>query len=178
MAKMQSYLDFMIMAFFFMIRDIFKPRNRILSEVDIKPGDSVLDFGCGPGSYILPLSSMVGESGNIYALDVHPLSIIRIRGLIRENYLKNVTVIQSDCKTGIETDKVDVVLLYDLLHDLDRRMDVLSELHKVLKNGGILSVSDHHLKEDIIKTLITGTGLFSFKQKGSCTYTFVKSVYK
>jgi len=35
----------------------------------------VLDYGCGPGSYIKPLLELVGCSGKIFALDIHPLAI-------------------------------------------------------------------------------------------------------
>lgn len=58
------------MAFFFSIRDLVKPPENILKETDIRPGDRVLDFGCGPGSYSLAASRLVDESGEVHALDI------------------------------------------------------------------------------------------------------------
>lgn len=53
MGKPDSILGFKLMSFSFKIRDLFLPRINILNEVGIKPGSTVLDYGCGSGSYIL-----------------------------------------------------------------------------------------------------------------------------
>lgn len=75
MDKTNSDFHFKLMSFEFKVRDFFLPRMNILKEVGIKPGFHVLDYGCGPGSYIIPLAELVGKSGKIYALDIHPLAI-------------------------------------------------------------------------------------------------------
>ncbi|MCK4241915.1 MAG: methyltransferase domain-containing protein, partial [Dehalococcoidia bacterium] len=61
------------MSLTYKFRDLRLPRMDILKEVGIEPGFHVLDYGCGPGSYTIPLAELVGESGKIYALDIHPL---------------------------------------------------------------------------------------------------------
>jgi ubiquinone/menaquinone biosynthesis C-methylase UbiE len=101
--------------------------------VGIKPGNCVLDFGCGPGGYIL-----------------------------------------SDGPTGLPDRSIDVVLLYDVLHHL-KRETTLPELRRVLKPGGILSVSDHHMKAGEIISQITGNSLFRLlKQEKVDNFTPVK----
>lgn len=55
MGKSDSILGFKLMSLSFKIRDLFLPRINVLNEVGIKPGSTVLDYGCGSGSYILPL---------------------------------------------------------------------------------------------------------------------------
>mgnify|MGYP002750820996 CR=1 FL=1 len=69
---------------------------------------------------------------------------------------------------------MDVVLLYDIFHDLSEPGAVLSELYRVLKWDGILSFSDHHMKEDEIISRITSDGFFSLSEKGKKTYSFSK----
>ena len=75
MDKPKSNLDFKLMSMTYKLRDFSLPRMNILKEVGIKPGFHVLDYGCGPGCYIIPLAELVGKSGKIYALDIHPLTI-------------------------------------------------------------------------------------------------------
>ena len=58
MEKQESRLGFRLMILAFKIRDFFSPRITVLREPEIKPGQIVLDYGCGPGNYILPLSSL------------------------------------------------------------------------------------------------------------------------
>ncbi len=69
----------------------------------------------------------------------------------------------------------DVVLLYDIFHMLEDPEGVLKELHRVLKTEGILSFSDHHMKEDKITSEVTAGGLFKLVKKGRKTYRFAKN---
>lgn len=160
------------MSFIFKLRDLISPRKRVLEEAGIKPGYRVLDFGCGPGAYIPDVAEKVGESGKVYALDLHPLAARRVQDLARKRRLTNVETIHSDCKTGLPDNSVDVVLLYDIFHMLSEPQAVLAELHRVLKPGGTLSLLDPHMKEDDIMAGVTGGLLFRLSREGERTYSF------
>ena len=174
MNKVESNLGFRLMSFMFKLRDFFRPRMGVLKEVRIKTGDNVLDYGCGPGSYIIPLAGLAGKEGTIYALDIHPLAIQMVQDIASKKQLTNIETICSDSKTGLPDNSIDVVLLYDVIHDLDNPDEVLEELHRVLKLNGILSVSDHHLKENEIVSKVTNRGLFRLSEKGERTYSFFR----
>ena len=146
----------------------------ILEDIGVKPESHVLDFGCGPGSYIIPLAELLGKSGKIYALDIQPLAIQMIQSIASKRELRNIETIYSDCKTGLPDNSIDVVLLYDTFHDLSDPNGVLKELHRVLKPNGILSFSDHHMKENEIVPKLTNGGLFRLSKKGERTYSFLK----
>jgi len=146
----------------------------ILKEVGIKPGFHVLDYGCGPGGYIFTAADLVGKSGKIYALDIHPLAIQKVQSIASKKQLPNVEIICSNCKTGLPDNSVDVVLLYDIFHNLSNPNGVLEELHHVLKPKGNLSFSDHHMKENEIVSKVTNKGLFRLSRKGKRTYSFLK----
>ncbi len=45
----------------------------------IKPGTHVLDYGCGPGNYTIVAAELVGPSGKVYAVDIHPLAIREVQ---------------------------------------------------------------------------------------------------
>jgi ubiquinone/menaquinone biosynthesis C-methylase UbiE len=168
-----SGLGFRIMALSFKIRDFLGPRKDIVKEVGIKEGFHVLDYGCGPGSYIPAVAELVGKSGKIYALDINPLAIKMVKKIAAKKQLSNVETILSDCNTGLPDDSVDVVLLYDTFHDLADQKAVLEELHRVLKPNGILSFSDHHMEEKQILSKMADDGLFRLLRKGERTYIFV-----
>jgi ubiquinone/menaquinone biosynthesis C-methylase UbiE len=146
-------------------------------EVGIQEGFIVLDFGCGPGSYILPLAQLVGTTGTIYALDIHPRAIKKVRDIASSISMRlpNIETIESDCETGLSDNSVDVVLLYDTFHDLTDPGSVLKEIHRILKPDGILSFSDHHLEEKDIIAGVTTEGRFKLSKKGSKTSTFLKN---
>ena len=174
MDKPMSNFDFKFMSLGYKFRDLRLPRKNILEEVGIKPGFHVLDYGCGPGSYVIPLAELVGESGKVYALDIHPLAIQKVKDIASKKQLANVETILSDCQTGSPDNSLDVVLLYDAFHHLSDPDVVLKELHRVLKPDGILSFGDHHLKEKEIVAEAINDRLFKLLRKGERTYTFLK----
>lgn len=174
MPKPESNFIYRGMVLQLKIRDFFIPRKEIVKEIGIKPGFQVLDYGCGPGGYILPVTKLIGESGKVFALDINPLAIQMVQNLISKNHLKNVETIHSDCKTGLPDNSIDVVLLYDIFHLLAKPDEILREVHRVLKPDGILSFSDHHMKRDGILSKVTKKGLFKLLKKWKRTYSFAK----
>lgn len=173
--KPMPAVGFKLMSLMFKVRDLIRPRADVLQEAEIKPGFAVLDFGCGPGGYIAPLVKLVGPSGRIYALDIHPLAMHEIKKMANRQRYKNIETIQSDCRTGLHDNSVDTILLYDVFHGLVRPDEVLRELHRVLKVDGTLSFSDHHMKEAHVLKRVTDAGLFRLVRKGRKTYTFTKA---
>jgi ubiquinone/menaquinone biosynthesis C-methylase UbiE len=171
----ESNWSFRMMSLIFWFRDRFSPPERVVQEAEIRPGFSVLDYGCGPGGHALAAAKIVGATGKVYALDVHPLAIDMVKRKASKRGFTNVETIHSDCATELPGVSLDTVLLYDTFHDLERPSDVLKELHRVLKPGGVLSFSDHHLKEDEILAGVTAGGLFRLDRRGGKTYTFSRA---
>ncbi|WXG41935.1 MAG: class I SAM-dependent methyltransferase [Candidatus Freyarchaeum deiterrae] len=174
MGESTPNLGFKLMALMFKVRDSIAPRKNILKEVGIKPGFHLLDYGCGPGGYITTAADLVGKSGKIYALDINPLAIRSVQNIASKKKLTNVETILSDRKTGLPNNSLDVILLYDAFHGLSDQNGVLKELHRVLTPRGILSFSDHHMKENEIVSKITKNELFKLSKKGEKTYSFQK----
>jgi len=172
MDRLKSNLHFKMMALSYKIRDFLWPRADVLKEVGIKKGDVLLDYGCGPGSYIEICAELVGPNGKIFALDIHPLAIRKVNKIISRKRLNNVETILSECHSGLADESVDIALLYDTLHNLNDPDSILAELHRVLKQGGTLSVNDHHLEDDDIISKISGNKLFQLHHKGEINLNF------
>ena len=166
-------LGFALTCLWFAMRDRLVPPGEVLREAEIARGACVLDYGCGPGSYSIAAAQLVGREGHVYAADVDPLAVERVRRIAAAKRLCNVTPILTGCATGLGSGNIDLALLYDTYHDLTEPEAVLREIWRVLKPGGVLSFSDHHLREDEILQQLTGGGLFRLAGKGRRTYTFV-----
>jgi ubiquinone/menaquinone biosynthesis C-methylase UbiE len=173
--KPMPNIGFKFMSFAFRFRDFLLPRKYVLEEAGIKPGFHILDFGCGPGTYSAIVAELVGRTGKVYALDIHPLAIQRVQKTASKKKLTNITTIRSDCLTDLENSSIDVVLLYDTFHHLSDPDLVLEEFYRILKPHGILSFSDHHMKEETILPHVTAKGLFKLSRKGRKTYSFSKA---
>jgi len=131
-----------------------------------------LDFGCGPGGYLLPLSRRIGAEGTIYTLDANPLAVQRAERLAQQNALPHVKGIVSNGRVPLATGTLDAVLMYDVFHMLRDAQAVLREMHRLLKRDGFLSFSDHHMREKKIAADMTAGGWFVLSGRGKYTYTF------
>jgi len=172
MGRGGSAAGFRMMALSYRVRDALRPRRPFLKETGLTEGMTVLDFGCGPGSYVIPAAHMVGACGRVYALDMRQAALTMTRDRAAKAGLTNVETILSDCDTGLPERSVDVALLYDVYHDLAYPTVVLKELHRILKVEGALSSHDHHLKRNELKRMIESSDLFRVTKTGTRTLTF------
>jgi len=62
---------------------LFRNPYRLLRAAGLKPGQTVLEVGCGPGFFTIPTARIVGEKGMVYAVDINPLAIRRVMGKIQ-----------------------------------------------------------------------------------------------
>lgn len=158
-------IGFRMMSFFFRIRDRFRDPGKQLEKVGIKEGQTLLDFGCGSGSYVIPAARMVGGKGMVYAVDIHPLAISAVEKKATKEGLTNIATILSDRDTGLPDESIDVVLLYDVIRSIKDKRALLKELHRVMKVNGLLSILAEHIKVEDVVEIAEKDGLFSLKDQ-------------
>lgn len=97
----------------------------------------IVDYGAGVGSYTIPLS-MLGF--DITAFEISDSTIIDfLKWRIDKRYL-NVRVFgHKDLQLPLKTeDKVDAIILYDVLEHLDKPFELIKKMHNLLKSQGML----------------------------------------
>ena len=123
-----------------------------LRRIGLNAGDSVVDFGCRIGHYSIPAAFAVGRSGQVYALDKDQKALDQLMKKARKCGLRNIKAIKTSGRldADIESNSVDAVLLYDVLHYFPRtlRQTLLREAFGLLKPTGWLSVYPKHTIED------------------------------
>ncbi len=176
---LQSNLDFKMMAAFFKVQDVFKDPIKKLEDLPIHEGDTILDYGCGPGRYSIKLAEIVGPSGRIYSADIHPLAIKSVKSKAKKYDLNNIEAIQTDSKTNLDDENVDMIIFFDILHALgNKEQAVLNEFFRLLKSNSYLVVDDHHYDKETIISKVTANGNFFFYEKLNDIYLFKKGSEK
>ena len=168
----QGNLSFKLMSLEFCIRDILSPPEKLLREAGVCTGMTVMDFGCGPGGFSIAAAHLVGNGGMVYAVDIHPLALQSVTRTAKQKKLSNVYVTNGEHINRIPDASVDIVLLYDVLHDIPEPVPILDEIRRVLKTDGLLSVSDHHLKEASILDEITLNCRFRYTGRDHHAFRF------
>jgi SAM-dependent methyltransferase len=141
--------------------------HKVLEGVGVKAAQTVLDFGCGSGIFSIAVAGIVGHRGKVYALDVRPNALERLREAASRKGFDNIEAILVDSSTlsiTLENDSVDVALLYDVLHEIQDKAGLLKGLHRILRQGGLLSVFPMHVGTDKFLRVINPLGLFQFKE--------------
>jgi ubiquinone/menaquinone biosynthesis C-methylase UbiE len=121
---------------------IIRNPYKVLDRAGLKSGQVVLEVGCGPGFFTIPAADIVGEKGMVYAVDVHPLAIERVKNKIRKKGIENVTpILASASDTGLPDGSVDLSFLIGLPYVAGGLDSVLSEMFRIMKPGGMLSIA-------------------------------------
>jgi len=125
---------------------------RFLKEIGLRLGQKVLDFGCRVGHYTIPAAKVVGDKGIVFAIDKEQHALNELEQKARVHHLQNVKIMKTLGKIilDIESESIDVVLFYDVLHYLEEsdRKKLYQETQRVLKQDGLLSVYPKHTVED------------------------------
>lgn len=153
---------------------IFRNPYNLLKAAGLKPGQKVLEVGCGPGFFTIPAAKIVGEEGFVYAVDVHPLAIERVKEKIEKEGIKNVTPILANASnTGLPDRSIDLAFLFGLRYIAGGLVNVIFEIQRILKPGGVLSFEKTRGSE---KKLIdeVGKGGFIYSWKQARIFLFTK----
>jgi len=164
-SKPMPNIAFRLMAFFLALHRRFVDVRKPMERAGIKEGQTVLDFGCGPGFYTIAAARMVGAKGKVYSLDIQPLAVRSVEKKAKKAGLTNITTILSDRDTRLPDQSIDIALAYDMIHMVKDKQALARELHRVLKPNGVLSVIVGHVNvEDVLKVL-EQDGLFSVRDR-------------
>ena len=134
------------MAFIMKLMDLFTNySSRNIRNLNLKSGQTVIDYGCGPARYIKDASMMVGASGKVIAIDIHPLAIKNVNDKIKKYKLSNVqATLATGYKTDIESEIADVVYALDMFHMIEQPEELLTELGRLVKKDGRVIIEDGH----------------------------------
>ncbi len=159
-------LYFRLMAFTIRIRDRFGYPAGLLARIGVRDGMTVVDYGCGPGSYVKEASGLVGVTGTVYAVDVHELAVEAVSHRSRKEELANVIPVLAKGYDSTLTDAVaDLVYALDMFHMVENQKAFLAELRRIMKPDGTLILDDGHQPREKTRRAILGSGLWSIEEE-------------
>ena len=146
---------------------IIRNPYKLLKAAGLKPGLKVLEIGCGPGAFTIPAAEIVGKDGFIYAVDMHPLAIKRVKEKITKSGAENIKPILANAShTELLNQEIDLAFIFGMPIAAGGLTNILSETHRVLKPGGILSFEKSLRSENKLIADIENGGFVFTEWKG------------
>ncbi len=122
--------------------------STLLKVLDLKPGMTVCDMGCGNGFYTLPMAQTVGPTGSILAVDIQQEMLHLLHERAKESKLKNIKpILGTPVDPKLPEGEVDLILCVDVYHEFSHPEQMLQAMRKSLKPTGRLVLVEFRLED-------------------------------
>ncbi len=148
-------------------RAIYDNRYAILDELGLRPGLHVADIGAGSGLLSRLIAGRVGPDGIVYAVDIAKNMVDYITKTAREQGIGNIVPVLGDPRSPkLAPASVDRVVIIDSYHHFEFPAEMLAEIKRALKPGGLLVLVDFKRIENVsapyvLKMVRAGQGTFT-----------------
>jgi ubiquinone/menaquinone biosynthesis C-methylase UbiE len=124
-------------------RATWQKPEQLVAALGLRPGQCVADLGAGTGYFSRLLSTAVGATGTVLAVDPEPNLIAYLRERSeREKTANVVPILASHDNPRLPPGSVDLVLIVDTFHHIDDRIAYLRNLRRALRPSGRVAVVD------------------------------------
>jgi SAM-dependent methyltransferase len=111
--------------------------EKLVEELNLKPGEVVADIGAGSGYYSRRLARKVAPGGRILAVDIQPEMLVLLTNrAVAEGLTNIVPVLGTVTDPKLPAGSVDLALLVDVYHEFDFPYEMIQALCRSLKPGG------------------------------------------
>ncbi len=119
-----------------------------LDALALKPGMVVADVGAGTGYMSLRMAKRVGPTGKVYANDLQPEMLRRLRENAAKAGITNIETVQGEeADPKLPAGRMDLVLLVDVYHEFSKPLEMIDKIRESLKPSGRLVLLEYR-KED------------------------------
>jgi arsenite methyltransferase len=143
LARMLEYADEWLIGIPESSIESFAGTGNPFSLGELRPGESVVDVGCGAGIDSLIAAKKVGPEGRVIGVDMTPAMLEKARHAAQEMELANVEFREGYAETlPIGDGWADVVISNGVLNLMPDKGAALEEMSRVLKPEGRLQIGD------------------------------------
>lgn len=128
-------------------------RKKAVDALELNPGDTVVELGCGTGLNFRYLQDAVGSEGHIIGVDLTPAMLDQARKRIWRHGWRNVDLIQSDASQFVFPGDIDGILSTFALSLMPDYEGIIRRSADALNEGGRLVIEDLKLTSGALSIL-------------------------
>mgnify|MGYP001269067307 CR=1 FL=1 len=147
----------------FPLRNIFLSPKELIRRLDIKEEHKILEIGPGPGYFSTHVAKKL-RRGKLVLLDIQQEMLDISKKRLDKRKIANVEYKLTDgTRLDLESNSFDRVFMITVIGEVDNKSDYLNEINRILKEDGILSISElagdpDKLSIDELQTLVSAHG--------------------
>jgi FkbM family methyltransferase len=124
-------------------REVFAQRAAIAAAVGLRPGAAVADVGAGTGVFTDYFAQAVGGTGRVYAVDIAPKFVARLRERAAAHGWPQVeAVLCTDRDVTLPPASIDTAFICDTYHHFEYPRATMTSIHRALRPGGEVVIVD------------------------------------
>ena len=129
-------------------REIEENVEGALNAIGIQPASTVAEIGAGVGYVVLKMSKRVGPDGMVFANDIQPAMLERLKEATTRLGIRNVTTVLGEPNDPkLPENRMDLIILVDVYHEFSQPQQMLRGIRSALKPSGRLVLLEYR-KED------------------------------
>ena len=122
--------------------------RKLLQALNLQPGQTVADIGCGNGFYTLRMAEIVGATGKALAVDIQPEMLEMLGARAREAGISNVEpILGAPGDPKLPESAVDLILLVDVYHEFSYPERMLQAMRAALRPGGRIAIAEYRMED-------------------------------
>ena len=154
------------------LRNIFISPKKLIKRLDLEENYNVLEVGPGPGYFSIKVAPVISK-GKLIISDIQQEMLDYTKKRLEKKNIFNVDYHLSNGQDfPFESESLDRIFMVTVLGEVENKNEYIFEFYRMLKSGGILSISEQagdadKMNVDEIKDLFEGTGFKFDKLFGS-----------
>ena len=147
--------------------------GKVMDIIGVKKGMVIGIVGAGKGYFTFKMYKRVGNSGRIYANEIDKSNLDHIRGRCKREKINNILTILGEVEDPMfPKNKMDMVFMCYVFHDLEKPVELLRNIKPSLKSGATLVILDQDQSKTGNAHFLTKTELIRKLKKAN--YEIVK----
>ena len=158
------------------LRKLILSPQKLAKRLSLERSSNVLELGCGPGYYSAEVARNIPD-GRLTLVDIQQEMLDMAKERMDSFGVSNARYVKADAASlPFENDAFDVVYLVAVMGEIPDQSACIRELHRILRSGGLLSVSEqsydpHFITISEMKKLLGDTFHFEGTFGSSRNYT-------